>query len=102
MKYIITETQIDSTLTNLKKSNSKNRGKLSDVIEELTLSYFSDIKICDVVAPYSDDSYIILVLSADYISDVREKKLEKYIESLVGAENIVVTLQNQNCEPGER
>lgn len=101
MKYIITETQIDSTLTNLKRSNSTNRGKLSDVIEELTLSYFSDIKICDVVAPYSDDSYIILVLSADYISDVREKKLEKHLESLIGVDSVVVTLQNQNCEPVE-
>ena len=32
----------------------------------------------------------------------QKNKLEKYIESLIGAENIVVTLQNQNCEPRER
>jgi hypothetical protein len=101
MKYIITETQLDSTLTSLKRGTT-TRGKLSDVIEELTFSYFSDIQICDVVAPYSNDSYIILVLTSDYISEMRENKLEKHIESLVGADNIVVTLQNQNCKPVER
>lgn len=100
MKYIINEEQINSTLVNLKR-NASNRGKLSNIIEELTFSYLSDIKICDVVAAYSDDSYITLVLTSDYISNSREKKLERYIESLVGVHNIVVTLRNENCEPLE-
>jgi hypothetical protein len=83
MKYIITEEQLDSTLTTFKRSSS-NRGRLSDVIEEITVSYLSHITICDVIASYSNDSYAIIVLTPDPISDRLEKKLERHIESLVG------------------
>jgi hypothetical protein len=98
MKYIITEEQLDSTLTTFKRSSS-NRGRLSDVIEEITVSYLSHITICDVVAPYSNDNYAVIVLTPDPISDRLEKKLERQIESLVGADIFVVTLQNINCKP---
>jgi hypothetical protein len=100
MKYIITEEQLDSALTKFKKGSS-NRGSLSDVIEEITISYLSHITICDIVASYSNGTYAIIVLTPDPISDKLEKKLEKQIESLVGADIFVVTLQNVNCKPVE-
>jgi hypothetical protein len=65
------------------KKETVNRGKLSNLLEDLTISYLGEENVCDVVAIYAENTYIILVLyngdSGNYLNEKLEVSLKAYI-----------------------
>jgi hypothetical protein len=65
------------------KKETVNKGKFSNLLEELTISYLGEENVCDVVAIYAENTYIILVLyngeSGHYLNEKLEVSLKSYI-----------------------
>jgi hypothetical protein len=79
------------------KKETVNKGKFSDLLEELTISYLGEENVCDVVAVYAENTYIILVLyngdSGNYLNEKLEVSLKSYIPVALFA---IIT--NTNCD----
>jgi hypothetical protein len=100
MKYIITEEQIETSIKKLSKDKTVE-GKLSKVIEELTLSFLEDKEICDIAVTLSNNNYhfyMILILTPEWLGYKADKKIEKYIEDFLGIGVMVIIAESKDCE----
>ena len=97
MKYIISEEQLKTTIKRFDREKV-NKGKLSQVIEELVLNYF-EYPICDVIAikiPNSD-IYAVLILTPQRIRNEVSFKISRYIENYIGINPMVIIQDSQDC-----
>ena len=91
----VKETLREETIKKFKKENV-NRGKLSNLLEELTISYLGEDKICDIVAIYEENTYIILVLYNGDSGHYLNEKLEIYLKSYIPVALFAI-ITNTDC-----
>jgi len=97
MKYIISEEQLKTTIKRFDREKA-NKGKLSQVIEELVLNYF-EYPICDVIAikiPNSEE-YVVLILTTQSIRNEVSFKISRYIKNYIGINPMVIIQDSQDC-----
>ena len=97
MKYIISEEQLKTTIKRFDRERA-NKGKLSQVIEELVLNYF-EYPICDVIAikiPNSD-IYAVLILTPQRIRNEVSFEISSYVENYIGIKPMVIIQDSQDC-----
>jgi hypothetical protein len=91
----VKETLREETIKKFKKE-TVNRGKLSNLLEELTISYLGEDKICDIVAIYEENTYIILVLYNGDSGHYLNEKLEIYLKSYIPVALFAI-ITNTDC-----
>lgn len=97
MKYIITEEQLNNTVTALNKENV-NRGELGKAIEELVKYYVGD-NLCDVVAIKVDtDFYVVIGLTSIFYPQSYRDKLANYVDNFFGTYPNIVFNDIKDCE----
>lgn len=79
------------------KKEAVNKGKFSELLEELAISYLGKENVCDIVAIYAEDTYIILVLYNGNTGNYLNEKLEVYLKSYIPVELFAI-ITNTNCD----
>jgi len=72
----------EETFNTFNKENAK-RGKLSDVLEDLTIDFLGKENICDLIAMYARDTYVIMVLYNGSSKWDLQSKLDQHLRSYI-------------------
>lgn len=100
MKIIITEEQVKRF-----KRDNLDHGKYGKRIEELSHLYMSEMNksICDLVCinvnTTESSTYMVLIISSQYLSSSFERSLTKYIRSFIPVDVWVMVNVNHDCKP---
>lgn len=101
MKIIITEEQAKRF-----SRETLDHGKYGKRIEELSHLYMSEMNksICDLVCinvnTAESSTYMVLIISSQYLSSSFERSLTKYIRSFIPVDVWVMVNVNHDCKPG--
>lgn len=101
MKIIITEEQAKRF-----SRETLDHGKYGKRIEELSHLYMSEMNksICDLVCinvnTTESSTYMVLIISSQYLSSSFERSLTKYIRSFIPVDVWVMVNVNHDCKPG--
>jgi hypothetical protein len=94
MKLLISETSVKRFLNKEKY----NKGKLGDSIEKLAILYFRDPSIiCDTVCIYSNNQYMLIIMTNQYLEYDFETKLRLFIKKFIDVSLFVLVNVVDGC-----
>ena len=76
--------------------NQSERGKLSDILENLAIDYIGEENICDIFALYASETYILMVLYNGSSKWDLSSKLDTYLRSYIPV-NLFSMIKDTKC-----
>ena len=96
MKERIRKILREETFNTLNKENAE-RGKLSDVLENLTIDFLGKENICDLIAMYASGTYVIMVLYNGVSKWDLQSKLDQHLRSYIPV-NLFSMITDRKCD----
>ena len=76
--------------------NQSERGKLSDILENLAIDYIGEENICDIFALYASGTYVVMVLYNGSSKWDLSPKLDIYLRSYIPV-NLFSMITDTKC-----
>lgn len=96
MKERIRKILREETFNTFNKEKAE-RGKLSDVLENLTIDFLGEENICDLIAMYASGTYVIMVLYNGPSKWDLQSKLDQHLRSYIPV-NLFSMITDRKCD----
>lgn len=96
MKERIRKILREETFNTFNKEKAE-RGKLSDVLENLTIDFLGKENICDLIAMYASGTYVIMVLYNGVSKWDLQSKLDQHLRSYIPV-NLFSMITDRKCD----